>query len=106
MAPILSACLVMNRCGDEIDVALRCIQNADLEVSVFLSDNSPEELAFLGRGTEMKLCIIPLARVPAYQSFEIDGCQKIVLTAPLVRHFLPLLLKKENIQCSTPINDP
>ena len=44
MAPVLSACLVMNRCGDEIDVALRCIQNADLEVSVFLSDNSPEEL--------------------------------------------------------------
>ncbi len=44
MAPILSACLVMYRCGDEIDVALRCIQNADLEVSVFLCDNSPEEL--------------------------------------------------------------
>ena len=44
MAPILSACLVIYRCGDEIDVALRCIQNADLEVSVFLSDNSPEEL--------------------------------------------------------------
>ncbi len=44
MAPILSACLVLNRCGDEIDVALRCIQNADLEVSVVLSDNSPEEL--------------------------------------------------------------
>ena len=34
----------MYRCGDEIDIALRCIQNADLEVSVFLSDNSPEEL--------------------------------------------------------------
>ena len=44
MPPVLSACLVMNRCGDEIDVALRCIQNADLEVSVFLSDSSPEEL--------------------------------------------------------------
>ena len=44
MAPILSACLVMYRCRDEIDVALRCIQNADLEVSVFLVDNSPEEM--------------------------------------------------------------
>jgi len=44
MAPILSACLVLYRCGDEVDVTLRCIQNADLEVSVFLSDNSPEEL--------------------------------------------------------------
>ncbi len=44
MAPILSACLVMNRSGDEIDVALRCIQNADLEVSVFLVDNSTDDL--------------------------------------------------------------
>ena len=44
MAPILSASLVMYRCGGEIDVALRCIQNADLEVSVFLADNSPDEM--------------------------------------------------------------
>ena len=44
MAPILSACLMIYHCGDEIDLALRCIQNADLEVSVFLSDNSPEEM--------------------------------------------------------------
>ena len=44
MAPILSACLELYRCGDEADETLRCIQNADIEVSVFLSDNSPEEL--------------------------------------------------------------
>lgn len=44
MAPALSACLVICHCGDEIDLALRCIQNADIEVSVYLSDNSPEEL--------------------------------------------------------------
>lgn len=44
MAPILSACLVLNHCGDEVDITLRCIQNADLEVSVFLSDTSPEEI--------------------------------------------------------------
>ena len=42
MVPVLSACLVIFHCGDEVDLALRCIQNADLEVSVFLSDNSPE----------------------------------------------------------------
>ena len=63
----------------------------------FLWSGESQIIAFLGRSTEMKLCVIPLARVPAYQSFEIDGCQKIVLTAQLVRHFLPLLLKKENI---------
>ena len=63
----------------------------------FLWSGETNIIAFLGRGTEQKLCIIPLHRIPAYQSFEIDGCQKIVPTAWLVRHFLPLLLKKENV---------
>ena len=63
----------------------------------FLWSGETYIIAFLGRGTEQKLCILPLNRVPAYLSFEINGCQKIVLTAQLVRHFLPLLLKKENI---------
>ena len=63
----------------------------------FLWSGEENIIAFLGRGTEQKLCIIPLHRIPAYLSFEIDGCQKIVLTAQLVRHFLPLLLKKETV---------
>ncbi len=67
----------------------------------FLWSGESNVVAFLGRGSEQKLCIIPLHRIPAYQSFEIDGCQKIVPTAQLVRHFLPLLLKKENIVLST-----
>ena len=63
----------------------------------FLWNGEGNIIAFLGRGPEQRLCIVPLHRIPAYQSFEIDGCQKIVPTAPLVRHFLPLLLKKETI---------
>ena len=63
----------------------------------FLWSGEPNVIAFLERGSEQRLCVIPLHRVPAYLSFEIEGCQKIVLTAQLVRHFLPLLLKKENI---------
>ena len=63
----------------------------------FLWNGETNIVAFLGRGTEQKLCFIPLHRIPAYQSFEIDGTQKIAPTALLVRHFLPLLLKKENI---------
>ncbi len=63
----------------------------------FLWSGESNIIAFLGRGTEQKLCIIPMHRIPAYLSFEIDGCQKIVLTAQLVRHFLPLLLKKEEV---------
>ena len=43
------------------------------------------------------LAVIPLNRVPGYLTFEIDGCQKIVLTSQLIRHFLPLLLKKETV---------
>ena len=82
--------------GDIRDMLSPMIIEADQPLP-FLWGGEPHIIAFLGRGTEMKLCIIPLARVPAYQSFEIDGCQKIVLTAQLVRHFLPLLLKKENI---------
>ncbi len=63
----------------------------------FLWSGEPNVIAFLGRGSEQKLAVIPLHRIPAYLSFEIDGCQKIVLTSQLVRHFLPLLFKKENI---------
>ncbi len=70
----------------------------------FLWSGEANIIAFLGRGTEQKLCIIPLHRIPAYQTFEIDGCQKIVPTDQLVRHFLPLLLKKENIVQSAVID--
>ena len=63
----------------------------------FLWGGEAHIIAFLGRGTEQKLCIIPLHRIPAYQTFEIDGIQKIVPTDQLVRHFLPILLKKENV---------
>ena len=63
----------------------------------FLWNGESNVVAFLGRTTVQKLAVIPLHRVPAYLSFEINGCQKIVLTAQLIRHFLPLLLKKESI---------
>ena len=43
MPSILSACFVLYHCGDEIDQAMRCIQNADLEVAVYLCDKSPED---------------------------------------------------------------
>ena len=66
----------------------------------FLWDGETNVIAFLGRGAEQKLCVIPLHRVPPFLSFEIDGCQKIVPTDQLVRHFLPVLLKKENVMQS------
>ena len=63
----------------------------------FLWNGEGNVIAFLGRSAVEKICIIPLHRIPAYQSFEIDGTQKIVPTDQLVRHFLPVLLKKETI---------
>ena len=82
--------------GDIRDLLMPQIIDQDQPVP-FLWNGETNIVAFLSRGTEMKLCFIPLHRIPAYQSFEIDGCQKIVLTAQLVRHFLPLLLKKETV---------
>jgi polyphosphate kinase len=69
----------------------------------FLWGEESYVVAFLGRGAEQKLAIIPLDRIPPYLTFEIDGCQKIVLTSQLIRHFLPLLLKKETITQSAVI---
>ena len=63
----------------------------------FLWSGESYLIAFLGRGGDQKLALVPLDRVPGYLSFDINGSQKIVLTAQLVRHFLPLLLKKETI---------
>lgn len=44
MPAILSACLVLYHCGEELTRALQCIQDADITVDVYLADNSPEEL--------------------------------------------------------------
>ena len=89
--------------GNIRDMLFPKIISAD-EPLPFLWSGESNIVAFLGRGSEIRICIIPLDRVPAYQSFEIDGCQKIALTAQLVRHFLPLLLKKENILQSAVID--
>ncbi len=40
----LSACIVLYHCGDEVYNALRCLQNANMEVAVYLCDNSPEDI--------------------------------------------------------------
>ncbi|MBR1456027.1 MAG: polyphosphate kinase 1 [Oscillospiraceae bacterium] len=82
--------------GDVKDLLFPKIIDMDQPLP-FLWNGESNVIAFLGRNGEQKLAIIPLHRVPPYLSFEIDGCQKIVLTAQLVRHFLPLLLKKESI---------
>lgn len=44
MPALVSACIVLYHCGAEINDALRSLQNADIEVAVYLADNSPEEM--------------------------------------------------------------
>ena len=69
----------------------------------FLWGEESYVVAFLGKTNIEHIAVIPLNRVPAYLSFEINGCTKIVLTSQLVLHFLPLLLKKENVLSSAVI---
>lgn len=69
----------------------------------FLWGEESYVVAFLGRGPEYRLGIVPIYRLPEYTAFELDGRQKIVLTAQLVRHFLPLLFKKEEVKESAVI---
>ena len=40
----LSACIVLYHCGDEVKNALRCLEQSNVEVAVYLCDNSPEEM--------------------------------------------------------------
>ena len=41
---LLSACVVLYHCGEEVTEALRCVEQSNIEVAVYLSDNSPEEM--------------------------------------------------------------
>jgi len=41
---LVSACIVLYHCGEEVDVVLRCLQHSDIEIAVYLSDNSPQEM--------------------------------------------------------------
>ena len=42
MPASLSACIVLYHCDDEVNDALRCLENSNVEVAVYLCDNSPE----------------------------------------------------------------
>ncbi len=42
-APV-SACIVLYHCGEEVHQALRSLAEADLEIAVYLCDNSPEDM--------------------------------------------------------------
>ncbi len=43
MPATLSACIVLYHSGDEVVEALQCLENSNVEVGVYLCDNTPEE---------------------------------------------------------------
>ncbi len=63
----------------------------------FLWGDASYVMAVVSSGGGQRLAIVSLDRVPPYISFDIDGTQKIAVTAQLVQHFLPVLLKRMTI---------
>ena len=64
----------------------------------FLGNREPCVAAVLARPDGFGLGLIPLFRLPKYRVCEVDGRQKVIITADLVRHFAPLVFKKEEIR--------
>ena len=52
----------------------------------------------LGKGEGTALGFVSLYRLPPYRVFELDGRQKVVIVAELVRHYAAQLFKKQNLR--------
>ena len=50
------------------------------------------------KGDELRLGLVPLLRVPPYKVIEIEGRQKVLLTAEMVRYYASLLFKKQEVR--------
>ncbi|MBQ2896450.1 MAG: polyphosphate kinase 1 [Oscillospiraceae bacterium] len=64
----------------------------------FMADGENCVAALLGKGGEDGLGFVSLYRLPSYRVFELNGRQKVVLTAELVRHYAPQLFKKQDVR--------
>ena len=49
---------------------------------------------------DVRLGLVPVARVPAYRICETEGRQKVILTAEMVAYYAPLLFKKQEVRQS------
>ena len=64
----------------------------------FISNREVYVAASLGRGEDFRLGLVSLLRIPPWRVVELDGRQKVMLTAELVRHFVPQLFKKQEVR--------
>ncbi len=53
-----------------------------------------------GKSDEFRLGLVPVVRVPPYRVCEVDGRQKVILTAEMVAYYAPLLFKKQEVRQS------
>ena len=50
------------------------------------------------KGDDFRLGLVPLVRVPPYRLYEVDGRQKVVLTAEMLRYYASLIFKKQEVR--------
>ena len=64
----------------------------------FLDNGELCVVAMLGKPDSFRLGLVSLFRLPKYKVFDVDGRQKVAITAELVRHFVPQLFKKQEVR--------
>ncbi len=52
------------------------------------------------KSDDVRLGLVPIARVPLYRVCEVDGRQKVILTAEMVAYYASLLFKKQEVRQS------
>lgn len=50
------------------------------------------------KNDDIRLGLVPVFRVPPYRVVEVEGRQKVILTAELVRYYASLLFKKQEVR--------
>ena len=50
------------------------------------------------KGDDIRLGLVPIMRVPPYRVVEVDGRQKVIITAEMVAYYAPLLFKKQEVR--------
>ena len=50
------------------------------------------------KSDDIRMGLVPLMRVPPYRVVELDGRQKVILTAEMVRYYASLLFKKQEVR--------
>ncbi|MBR6115315.1 MAG: polyphosphate kinase 1 [Oscillospiraceae bacterium] len=50
------------------------------------------------KNDDIRLGLVPVFRVPPYRVVEVEGQQKVILTAEMVRYFAQLLFKKQEVR--------